>query len=109
MSDDTQIGDRLAFLEIDGDTRSTLKEFLPLVDKILPDVLRQLYKHLGRHPQLSNMFGTGTQQQATMTHAAEAQAKHWRNLFSGRFDESYVASVRKIGLTHSRIGLEPRW
>jgi methyl-accepting chemotaxis protein len=30
-------------------------------------------------------------------------------LFSGRFDADYFASVKKIGLTHSRIGLEPRW
>jgi methyl-accepting chemotaxis protein len=30
-------------------------------------------------------------------------------LFSGRFDADYFASVKKIGLTHSRIGLEPGW
>ena len=30
-------------------------------------------------------------------------------LFSGRFDADHFASVRKVGLTHSRIGLEPQW
>ena len=109
MSDDQTINDRLSFLEINNDTRMALTEFLPLVEKALPDILKEFYTHLGRRPQLVSMFGTGAQQQAMMTHAADAQARHWRNLFSGRFDESYVASVRKIGLTHSRIGLEPRW
>ena len=44
-----------------------------------------------------------------MAHAKSAQFDHWMRLFSGRFDEEYFTSVKKIGLTHSRIGLEPRW
>ena len=28
---------------------------------------------------------------------------------SGEFDDSYAAKVRRIGATHARIGLEPRW
>ena len=56
------------------------------------------------------MFGQGAAaQNALMQHAAEAQARHWENLFCAGFDDAYVASVRRIGLTHSRIGLEPRW
>jgi methyl-accepting chemotaxis protein len=130
MSNDHDIGERLSFLEIDDDTRSSLKEFLPLVDKALPGILKEFYDHLRKRPQLANMFGPDKpQQEKRMAHAAEAQAEHWRSLFSGRFDElyvdsarksghahfshrsgeSYVESVRRIGLTHSRIGLDPRW
>jgi len=109
MSNDNSIHDRLAFLEVDDDTRAALKEFLPIAEKALPGILTQFYEHLSKRPELANMFGTGAQQKATMNHAASAQAKHWLNLFSGRFDESYAESVRKIGLTHSRIGLDPRW
>lgn len=109
MSNDN-ISDRLAFLEIDHETRSSLKEFLPIIDEALPGILKEFYNYLRKRPELATMFGTGVQQQEKMmAHAAEAQAKHWRTLFSGQFDENYAASVRKIGLTHSRIGLEPRW
>ncbi len=44
-----------------------------------------------------------------MDRAAKAQENHWLHLFSGRFDETYLVSIRKIGLTHSRIGLDPQW
>ena len=109
MSNDSNISDRLSFLEIDEDTCAALKEFLPIVDKVLPDILKEFYAHLSKRPQLIGMFGPGERRQAAIDHAASAQAKHWRNLFSGRFDEGYAASVRTIGLTHSRIGLDPRW
>ncbi len=38
-----------------------------------------------------------------------AQGTHWERLFSGRFDDGYFDSVRRIGLVHNRIELEPRW
>jgi methyl-accepting chemotaxis protein len=109
MPKDDVMSERLSFLEIDEHTRSALKEFLPLAEGVLPEILAKFYDHLRNRPQLATLFGTGAQQQTAMAHAAEAQAAHWRNLFSGRFDEAYVASIRKIGLAHSRVGLEPRW
>ncbi len=39
----------------------------------------------------------------------QAQASHWRRLFSGRFDAAYFSGVRTIGHVHHKIGLEPRW
>jgi methyl-accepting chemotaxis protein len=38
-----------------------------------------------------------------------AQRSHWAKLFSGQFDSSYMEAVRTIGVTHHKIGLEPRW
>lgn len=109
MSLNTQIDDRLAFLEVDSDTRTALKDFLPLIEKSLPGIIKEFYTHLASYPQLIGMFGTGERREKTINHAATAQTRHWLNLFSGRFDASYVESVRIIGLTHSRIGLDPRW
>ena len=107
---DQDIKNRLDFLRIDAETRAELAKFLPIVEKILPQALDGFYAHLAQWPSLINLFGDNSvRAEAIMAHAREAQAAHWRNLFSGRFDESYVASVRKIGLTHSRIGLEPSW
>jgi methyl-accepting chemotaxis protein len=96
---------RLAFLQIDDETRRTLAEFLPTIEAALPDVLAAFYDHVRSEPAMAAMF----QGQAGMDRARGAQIAHWRNLFSGRFDDAYFASVRRIGLMHSRIGLDPRW
>jgi methyl-accepting chemotaxis protein len=56
-----------------------------------------------RQPQLSKLIGT---QQSRLV---AAQMQHWGRLFSGSFDESYVEGIRRIGLVHNKIGLEPRW
>lgn len=110
MSEQYSIANRIAFLGIDNETRRVLAEFLPIVEPALPGFLDKFYEHLAKWPNLIAIFGSDpVRAKAVMAHAREAQLQHWKNLFSGRFDESYVASVRKIGLTHSRIGLEPSW
>ena len=57
---------------------------------------------------MTRMFGkdAGAARSAT-DRARNAQIEHWKRLFSGRFDDSYLDSARRIALTHSRIGLEP--
>lgn len=69
----------------------------------LPRVLERFYGHMHRQPQLSKLIGT---QQSRLV---AAQMQHWGRLFSGSFDESYVEGIRRIGLVHNKIGLEPRW
>jgi methyl-accepting chemotaxis protein len=51
------------------------------------------------------MFG-GT---SHMDHAKSMQLRHWLTIAQGEFSTEYVESVRRIGRTHARIGLEPRW
>jgi methyl-accepting chemotaxis protein len=105
MAYEHSIVDRLDFLRVDDGTRATLTEFLPTLQRELPGILVAFYKHIQQWPQLAGMF----QGQAAMDRASKAQGEHWLKLFSGRFDSDYAASVRRIGLMHSRIGLEPRW
>lgn len=109
MRSKAEIEDRIGFLGITDADRQTLRDFFPLLKPHLEQILAAFYDHLRRYPEMARMFGTGPTQDSTMRHAAQAQALHWSRLFTGNFDESYVESVRKVGLTHSRIGLEPRW
>lgn len=105
MATSYDISDRLSFLGIDDETRAALHDFLPAMRKELPAILGSFYTHIRKWPALVGMFGGP----ARIDHARDAQTAHWLNLFSGAFDENYVASVRKIGLIHSRIGLKPQW
>ena len=99
-----------SFFEIDAKTRASLNEFAPLVERMLPTILKDFYAHVGKHGELAQLFGSDAAEQShRMAHASAAQEKHWVNLFAGRFDATYITSLRKIGLAHAQRGVEPRW
>ncbi|NIX75018.1 globin-coupled sensor protein [Microvirga terricola] len=100
---DNSLADRLNFLSIDQGVCRELGAVWQAVSGSLPTVLRNFYEHVHRVPALSEMIG------AQQDRLISAQEKHWERLFSGRFDLDYVESIRRIGMIHSKIGLEPRW
>jgi len=107
MSTDARadIVDRLKFMQLDADGQAALRQLSPLVRAELPDVMRQFYDHIRRWPQVSQFFSS----EAIITHASNKQIEHWAIILRGDYTDTYVNSVRKIGQTHARIGLEPRW
>lgn len=105
MSTQADISDRLGFLQIDQDTRQALAEISPVVRDSLPGILSDFYDHIRKWPQVSRFFGGDSM----MTSAQNRQLTHWTIILRGEFSNDYVQSVRRIGQTHARIGLEPRW
>ena len=105
MSDITTHERRLSFLRIGETDRAVLRDFAPCLDGLLPDLLNDFYDHVRGVPALSALF----RDPAHLGAARDAQLIHWKNLFSGRFDDQYAQSVRRVGLAHARIGLEPHW
>lgn len=103
MKEDSDIASRISFLRITDVERRAMREVWEDISGDLESILDGFYKHLRTVPDLSTMLGD---QQGRLI---GAQSRHWARLFSGRFDDEYVASIRQIGLTHHRIGLEPRW
>jgi methyl-accepting chemotaxis protein len=69
----------------------------------LPEIIEGFYRHLVTIPRLKQMVGE------QIPRLKQAQASHWRRLFSGRFDAEYFNGVQTIGNVHHKIGLEPRW
>ena len=94
---------RLRFMRVNERTGPALREFWKFVEPKLPEILDAFYGHVGSVPQLAGMVGN------QISRLKHAQGSHWQRLFSGTFDDSYMQGVRTIGLTHSRIGLDPRW
>lgn len=105
MTNNNFIKARLEFIGIDQETKSALTEFRLELPDILPGALELFYRHIQQWPDLAGMF----KDPSRMEHAKSAQQAHWERLFKATFDEEYVESVRRIGLIHSRIGLEPTW
>lgn len=100
---DTQ--DRLNFLNIDDQTREQLHKAMPIVASGLSDILEGFYEHVGQWPQLKNKLGSG----ANIERVKQAQANHWKVLFSGDFEHGYMDRISHIGRTHERNALEPRY
>ncbi|MEJ2124327.1 MAG: globin-coupled sensor protein [Alphaproteobacteria bacterium] len=105
MSDNTLMSNRLQFNALDRETINTLREAKPLILEELPGVMDGFYEHISKFSETSRFF----QDQKHMNTAKNAQLKHWGIIVEGYFDESYAASVTKIGEAHYRLGLEPRW
>jgi methyl-accepting chemotaxis protein len=90
-------------MSLSEEAGALLRAFWTTLEPELPAILDAFYEHVLREPALARIVG---QQSGRLK---QAQAAHWRRLFDGRFDEAYFEGVRKIGLAHNRIGLEPRW
>ena len=103
--DTTQINQRLQFIGINAPVREALAEVEPVAKAALPDTLTAFYDLIGETPETDEMFRS----QAVKDHAREAQEKHWERLLNGRIDAEYAENVRRIGLAHAKLGLEPRY
>lgn len=97
--------ERLNFLGFDSQARDALALCAPVIEKALPDALGAFYEVIGAHPETRRFFDDD----AHMLTARGRQQAHWMSIVSGRYDSAYFESVRKIGLAHSRLGLEPRY
>src|ERR1700744_3922545 len=105
MTDENSIRTRLDFIGIDSATRKALQELKPLITRALPGILDQFYAKVVKYPAVAKLFPND----GVIRHAKQAQIAHWIAIASGTFDDGYVKSVTRIGQTHNRLGLEPRW
>jgi methyl-accepting chemotaxis protein len=104
MSDgETSLAERLRYLQIDAAARADLAGAWAIVEPRLPGIMRAFYAHLLRFPASASRVSGQTER------LAEAQVKHWRQLFVGGFDEAYARSATAIGHAHVRVGVEPGW
>ena len=104
MSND-QVASRLRFMGIDDAQRQTLAKVQPMISSMIGGGLDRFYAMARATPDTSRMF----RDDAHMAKAKASQEAHWLRISSGKFDEEFLSSVRRIGSVHARIGLEPRW
>ncbi len=96
---------RLAFNRIDDQMCELLRQHKDFVLGELPAVLDAFYSHVSTFPGASAFFRS----REHMSGAKSAQLRHWSTILDGHFDENYETSIRRIGETHYRIGLDPVW
>jgi len=99
------LGERLHFIQLDAAACDRILKLKANIERHLPIALDKFYEVLRGAPQLRKFFESDQH----MARAKSAQLGHWGSISSGQFDDHYAGNVRKIGQTHARIGLEPRW
>ena len=105
MTPNNALEARLAFVGMDADKRALLREMRPFVTRVLPGVLDGFYQHLAKWPDAGRLFSNPQH----MKHAKEMQLRHWDVIMGAEFNDHYLQSVTRIGETHNKLGLEPRW
>jgi methyl-accepting chemotaxis protein len=96
---------RLGFIELDAPSREKIRGLSDVIARELPKALDKFYERLRTEPKVRDFFSN----EAHISRAKGAQSQHWDAIGAGRFDEAYMANVRRVGMTHARIGLEPKW
>ncbi len=94
---------RLRYMRLDNEACEQIRNFWPIIEPKLDAVLDGFYAHVGQIGKLAELVG------GQVPRLKAAQQSHWAHLFSGRFDDAYMQGIRRIGMAHNMIGLEPRW
>lgn len=105
MNPHQTLASRIAFNGINDASRAALRDIRPMAMAALPAILEEFYRTIARFPDVQRMFP----RPEIVAHAKAAQLAHWDMILSAKFDDDYVRSVTRIGETHHRLGLEPRW
>ncbi len=102
-----EIAQRMEFLEftaVDVDRLSNIHGHMTEVH--LEDIFSELfYAHLTAFPELSAFIPD----EAAVDRLKRIQARYFMRLTAGDYGKEYVLDRLRVGMTHQRIGLEPRW
>jgi methyl-accepting chemotaxis protein len=99
------LNERLDFIGMDHKTRAALSKLQPLLARSIGSALDAFYDKVKATPTTRRFFGN----EGHMAGAKGAQERHWAIIATANYTEDYVNAVLRIGQTHARIGLEPRW
>ncbi len=109
MADSTRgqdsLRERLDFIGMDQRARAALTKLQPLLRQSIGPALEVFYDKVKATPATRKFFGD----EKHIAGAKGAQERHWAIIAAASYDDDYVNAVLKIGQTHARIGLEPRW
>lgn len=89
MSNAEAMQERLAFMGLDAETRTSLSSSRSTIEAALPAALDAFYRQVSRFPEVARFFSG----EAQISGAKNAQARHWSNIASARFDDEYAGSV----------------
>ena len=96
---------RLKFLGLTQQDAQSLREIRPLVEAHVLAIEDAFYEHLLAFPETAQLLADRT----TVDRLKRLQRAYLLRITEGTFDDSYFEDRLRIGKTHERVGLSPRW
>jgi rsbT co-antagonist protein RsbR len=103
--DEEELKRRLAFFELKEEDFERLKTLKPFAEHWTHDITEGLYELIMGHPESKAFFPD----QATLNRVKKMQNSYFMELFSGKCDLNYVRDRLRVGSTHERIGMPPKF
>ncbi len=105
MGEKDDFENRLAFLGFGETERAALADLAPFLEERADEFVAAFYRHLLAFEQTRDLLRDSEVKRRLLG----KQRDYLLSLASPTLDESYVEERRRIGQTHERIGLAPRW
>ncbi|MGG7607074.1 EAL domain-containing protein [Massilia sp. BKSP1R2A-1] len=102
--DSDEVEARKAFLELGEADVAALRDIHELLDTQRDAFSDRFYAHLLAFPQLGTLLGPGAE-----TRLRHVQASYFSSLTNGDYGQDYIRERLSVGVTHQRIGLDPKW
>ena len=103
--DAAEIAERKRFLELGADDAARLAAVHAGLGDGMHGFAGDFYERLRGYPPLAALL----RDDATLARLQGAHERYFRELTAGDYDAGYVARRLEVGVTHARIGLEPKW
>lgn len=103
---DEEIKLRKSWLKFtDEDEALLTKEIDPLMDGRIGDLMELMYRHFLSFDETRSYFPN----EQILNQAKSAQAVYFERLTKGDYNQEYVMDRLRVGSTHHRIDLDPKW
>jgi len=96
---------RLGFLDLGAEDLQLLADLEPLFSARAEDLVSSFYRHLLSFEATRRFLV----EPAVKRRLLASQREYLMSLCVPKVDDAYLADRLRIGVTHQRIGLEPRW
>jgi signal transduction histidine kinase len=96
---------RLQFLDIGAEDLELLAALRPVMEENADRIVSVFYRHLLSFSKTRHLLSDPRVKDRLL----QVQKRYLVSLVPPRLDESYIADRLRIGQTHHRVGLEPRW
>lgn len=105
MSRSIDLEQRISYLDLTPADLDRLSSLRPILEKQGARLVDAFYRHLLAFPQTRALIRDPIVRQRLM----DSQHEYLLSLATPTIDDDYLENRRRIGETHERIGLEPRW
>lgn len=93
----------MQLLRLDATQLALLKEFQPIIERDVDDIVKRFYAHITAVPGLKEIID----QHSAVERLYITQKKYLLSIFTDKIDENFLMWRVKIGEAHKRINLPP--